>query len=48
MAMWRPPQRIRYMPDAGRWPSAAEAQSARLFTAIQVNSEFFKILHFRR
>jgi 2,4-dienoyl-CoA reductase-like NADH-dependent reductase (Old Yellow Enzyme family) len=36
MAMWRPPQRIRYMPDAGRWPSAAEAQSSRLFTPIQV------------
>jgi 2,4-dienoyl-CoA reductase-like NADH-dependent reductase (Old Yellow Enzyme family) len=36
MAMWRPPQRIRYMPDAGRWPSAAEAQSSRLFTSIQV------------
>ena len=36
MAMWRPPQRIRYMPDAGRWPTAAEAQSSRLFTSIQV------------
>ena len=36
MAMWRPPQRIRYTPDAGRWPSAAEAQSSRLFTSIQV------------
>ncbi len=36
MAMWRPPQRIRYMPDAGRWPDAAQAQSARLFSPIQV------------
>jgi 2,4-dienoyl-CoA reductase-like NADH-dependent reductase (Old Yellow Enzyme family) len=36
MAMWRPPQRIRYLPDAGRWPSAAQAQSSRLFTSIQV------------
>jgi dimethylglycine catabolism A len=36
MAMWRPPQRIRYTPDAGRWPTAAEAQSSRLFTSIQV------------
>jgi 2,4-dienoyl-CoA reductase-like NADH-dependent reductase (Old Yellow Enzyme family) len=36
MAMWRPPQRIRYTPDAGRWPSAAEAQASRLFTPIQV------------
>lgn len=36
MAMWRPPQRIRYMPDAGRWPSAAQAQSARLFSPTHV------------
>ena len=36
MAMWRPPQRIRYMPDAGRWPTAAQAQSSRLFSPIQV------------
>jgi len=35
MAMWRPPQRIRYAPEAGRWPTAAEAQSARLFTPTQ-------------
>jgi 2,4-dienoyl-CoA reductase-like NADH-dependent reductase (Old Yellow Enzyme family) len=34
--MWRPPQRIRYTPDAGRWPTAAQAQSSRLFSAIQV------------
>jgi 2,4-dienoyl-CoA reductase-like NADH-dependent reductase (Old Yellow Enzyme family) len=36
MAMWRPPQRIRYTPDAGRWPTAAQAQSSRLFSPIQV------------
>ena len=36
MAMWRPPQRIRYTPHAGRWPTAAEAQSARLFSPMQV------------
>ncbi len=36
MAMWRPPQRIRYTPHAGRWPTAAEAQSARLFSSTQV------------
>src|SRR5687768_11159182 len=36
MAMWRPPQRTRYTPDAGPWPSAADAQSSRLCTPIQV------------
>ena len=36
MAMWRPPQRIRYTPDAGRWPSAAQAQSSRLFSPTKV------------
>jgi 2,4-dienoyl-CoA reductase-like NADH-dependent reductase (Old Yellow Enzyme family) len=36
MAMWRPPQRIRYTPDAGRWPTASEARSARLFSPMQV------------
>ncbi|HKR35967.1 MAG TPA: hypothetical protein VJT10_14075 [Steroidobacteraceae bacterium] len=36
MAMWRPPQRIRYAPHADPWPTAAEAQSARLFSATQV------------
>ncbi len=36
MAMWRPPQRIRYTPDAGRWPTAAQAQSSRLFSPISV------------
>lgn len=35
MAMWRPPQRIRFAPHAGPWPTAAEAQSARLFTPMQ-------------
>ncbi|HKU16184.1 MAG TPA: hypothetical protein VJQ52_17450 [Steroidobacteraceae bacterium] len=36
MAMWRPPQRIRYTPQAGRWPSAAEVQASRLFSPVQV------------
>jgi 2,4-dienoyl-CoA reductase-like NADH-dependent reductase (Old Yellow Enzyme family) len=36
MAMWRPPQRIRYTPQAGYWPTAAEAQSARLFSPMPV------------
>ena len=33
MAMWRPPQRIRHTPQAGRWPTAVEAQSSRLFSS---------------
>jgi dimethylglycine catabolism A len=33
MAMWRPPQRIRYTPHAGRCPTVAEAQASRLFSA---------------
>ena len=36
MAMWRPPQRIRYTPQAGSWPTAQQVQSSRLFTATQV------------
>jgi 2,4-dienoyl-CoA reductase-like NADH-dependent reductase (Old Yellow Enzyme family) len=36
MAMWRPPQRIRHTPQSGRWPTADEAQSARLFSPTQV------------
>jgi dimethylglycine catabolism A len=36
MAMWRPPQRIRYAPQADRWPTASEAQSASLFSPVQV------------
>jgi 2,4-dienoyl-CoA reductase-like NADH-dependent reductase (Old Yellow Enzyme family) len=36
MAMWRPPQRIRYIPDAGRWPTEAQAQSSRLFSPTKV------------
>jgi dimethylglycine catabolism A len=35
MAMWRPPQRIRYTPHAGRWPTEAEAKSSRLFSPMQ-------------
>ncbi len=31
MAMWRPPERIRHTPQTGRWPTAEEAESARLF-----------------
>src|SRR5882724_9259577 len=34
--MWRPPERIRYNAQAGRWPNAAEAAAARLFSPIKV------------
>jgi len=34
--MWRPPQRIKWKPAAGRWPSAAEAAGSRLFSPIDV------------
>src|SRR5512139_3403866 len=34
--MWRPPQRIKWKPAPGRWPSAAEAAGSRLFSPIQV------------
>jgi 2,4-dienoyl-CoA reductase-like NADH-dependent reductase (Old Yellow Enzyme family) len=34
--MWRPPERIRYEPRAGRWPTAAEAAASRLFSPIRV------------
>src|SRR5689334_17198462 len=36
MAMWRPPQRIRYTPLAGDWPTAAQAQSSSLFSPTRV------------
>src|SRR3984893_6430090 len=34
--MWRPPERIRYNAHGGRWPDAAEAAAARLFSPIKV------------
>jgi 2,4-dienoyl-CoA reductase-like NADH-dependent reductase (Old Yellow Enzyme family) len=34
--MWRPPERIRYAPVPGRWPTAAEAAASRLFSPIAV------------
>ena len=34
--MWRPPERIRWKPDAGRWPSADEAAASRLFSPVAV------------
>jgi 2,4-dienoyl-CoA reductase-like NADH-dependent reductase (Old Yellow Enzyme family) len=34
--MWRPPQRIKWKPAPGRWPSAAETGASRLFSPIDV------------
>jgi len=36
--MWRPPERMRYAATAGRWPSAAEAASSRLFSPVRVGT----------
>lgn len=36
--MWRPPQRIRWQPDPGIWPTAAEASDALLFSPVPVCS----------
>jgi len=38
MAMWRPPERIRHDARPGRWPSAAEAARARLFSPVRVGN----------
>ena len=32
--MWRPPARIHYKPDPGRWPSLEQAECSRLFSAV--------------
>jgi len=34
--MWRPPERVRHDPRAGRWPSAAEAAASLLFSRAAV------------
>jgi dimethylglycine catabolism A len=34
--MWRPPQRIKWIPKPGPWPTAAEAARARLFQPIDI------------
>ena len=34
--MWRPPQRIKWSPDPGEWPDAAEAAASRLFSRVAV------------
>ena len=34
--MWRPPERIHYKADPGRWPTRAEAEASRLFSPVEV------------
>ena len=34
--MWRPPERIHYKPDPGRWPAADEAARSRLFSPVDI------------
>lgn len=34
--MWRPPERIRYRPGSGPWPTAAAAARSRLFAPLQL------------
>lgn len=36
MSMWRPPERIRYQPASGPWPSAERAARSKLFSPIQL------------
>ncbi len=36
--MWRPPERIRYVPFTGQWPSEVQAAHSRLFSPIDVGS----------
>ena len=36
MAMWRPPERIRYAPTSGGWPSREQAAASRLFSGVEV------------
>ena len=34
--MWRPPERIRYRPLDGHWPTAAQAAASQLFSPVRV------------
>jgi 2,4-dienoyl-CoA reductase-like NADH-dependent reductase (Old Yellow Enzyme family) len=34
--MWRPPERIRYTPQSGPWPTASEAAAAQLFSPVRI------------
>lgn len=34
--MWRPPQRIKWLPKPGAWPTSEEASTSRLFSPVNV------------
>ncbi len=34
--MWKPPQRIKYQAEPGRWPSRDEAAASRLFSPVRI------------
>lgn len=34
--MWKPPERIKYAPDPGRWPTADEAARSRWFSPVRI------------
>ena len=34
--MWKPPERIKYEPNPGEWPSAAEADKSLWFSPIDI------------
>jgi len=34
--MWRPPERIKWKPDPGRWPSREAAAASRLFQPVDI------------
>ena len=36
--MWRPPERVRWEPDPGEWPTAEAAEASMLFSPITVGS----------
>lgn len=36
MTMWRPPERVRWTPAPGNWPSAEEADRSRLFSPVSI------------
>ena len=38
MAIWRPPERIKYAPLRAPWPDAAEAAQSRLFSPVNVGA----------
>ena len=38
MTMWRPPERIRHESSGGAWPTAAQADSSRLFSPVRVGA----------